>query len=188
VPMSTIEIIELSNSESVREQLADMLIETVAAGGTLNFMHPLARSAALSFWEKAFRSVASGDRIILGALDGAHVIGTLSILLDCGDNQPHRCEIGKIMTSRSHRGQGIASQLVAESEKTARARRRSMMVVTTATGGTAFSLYERMGFTLAGTIPNFGTDPHGKMEGCMFYWKQIDAQPQTTATRLKEAV
>jgi ribosomal protein S18 acetylase RimI-like enzyme len=188
MPKSNIEIIELSDSESIREQLADMLIETVANGGTLNFMHPLARSAALSFWEKGFRSVASGDRVILGALDGSRVVGTLSIFLDCGDNQPHRCEIGKIMTSLSHRGQGIGSQLVAESERAARARRRSLMVVTTATGGTAYSLYERIGFTLAGTIPNFGSDPHGKMEGCMFYWKQIDAQPQATMARLDEAV
>jgi ribosomal protein S18 acetylase RimI-like enzyme len=185
---SNVEIVELSDSESVREQLADLLIETVASGGTLNFMHPLGRSAALSFWEKAFRSVASGDRVVLGAVDGARVVGTLSIFLDCGDNQSHRCEIGKIMTSLSHRGQGIGRDLVAESESIARAQERSLMVVTTATGGTAYSLYEKMGFTLAGTIPNFGSDPHGKMEGCMFYWKQIDASPRTAMTRHDETV
>jgi ribosomal protein S18 acetylase RimI-like enzyme len=188
MPKSNIKIVELNDNESIREQLANMLTETVANGGTLNFMHPLAKSAALSFWEKAFRLVASGDRVILGALDGSRVVGTLSILLDCGDNQPHRCEIGKIMTSLSHRGQGIGSQLVAEAESAARARRRSLMVVTTATGGTAYSLYERMGFTHADTIPNFGSDPHGKMEGCMFYWKQIDTQSQAKMTYSIEAL
>ncbi|WP_316195205.1 MULTISPECIES: GNAT family N-acetyltransferase [unclassified Bradyrhizobium] len=182
MPNSKLEIVELDNSEDIREQLADMLMETVAGGATLNFMHPLAKSAALAFWQKSFESVASGNRIILGALDGTRLVGTLSILLDCGDNQSHRCEIGKVMTSLSHRGKGIGSQLVAAAERTARARQRSLMVVTTATGGTAHNLYERMGFVHAGTIPYFGSDPYGKMEGCMFYWKQIEAQSQAAAT------
>ena len=40
--------------------LADLLIETVAAGGSVSFMHPLAPEAANAFWEKSLAAAARG--------------------------------------------------------------------------------------------------------------------------------
>jgi GNAT superfamily N-acetyltransferase len=172
--MQDIAITQLTHTPETLQQLSTLLVEAVASGGNVNFMHPLAHTAAAAFWEEAFRSVAAGRRIILGAMNKSELIGTLTLTLDCGQNQPHRCEVAKIMTKQAYRGRGVGNALIGEAERVARDLKRSIIVLTTATGAGAHTLYEKAGFVLAGTIPNFGYNPHGQMAGCMFYWKQID--------------
>ena len=48
--MPDIEIKPLSASANIRAMLCEMLIETVANGGSVSFMHPLAPEAADAFW------------------------------------------------------------------------------------------------------------------------------------------
>ena len=43
----------------------------------------------------------------------------------------------------------------------------------TAVDGGASALYERLGFVLAGTIPDYALKPHGGLTGTMVYWKRI---------------
>ncbi len=121
--MPEIEIAPLSDSPAVRDALSEMLIEVVANGGSVGFMHPLAREAAAAFWERALAAAARGERIVLGAFDGERLVGTVTLLLDCPPNQPHRAEIAKLMTRVSHRGRGVAKALMQEAERAAVERR-----------------------------------------------------------------
>ncbi len=50
---------ELRASPELSGMLADMLIEVVAGGGSVSFMHPLAPDAARGFWD---RSLAAAER------------------------------------------------------------------------------------------------------------------------------
>ena len=43
----------------------------------------------------------------------------------------------------------------------------------TATDGGASGLYEKLGFTLAGEIPDYAFKPQGGLSGALFYWKRI---------------
>ena len=52
--MPGIEIAPLNDSPAVRDALSEMLIEVVANGGSVGFMHPLAGGAAAAFWERAY--------------------------------------------------------------------------------------------------------------------------------------
>ena len=99
----------LTASPQTLDALADILVETVAAGGSVHFMHPLAFEDARGFWEKALAAAARGERIVLGAYDGETLISTVSLLLDTPPNQQHRAEIGKMMTHQRHRGRGAAT-------------------------------------------------------------------------------
>src|SRR6187402_262087 len=93
----TIEV--LSGRPEVINALADLLVETVAAGGSVSFMHPLARETAMAFWERSLAAAARDERIVLGLRDPeALLIGTVTLLLDCPPNQRHRAEIAKLMT------------------------------------------------------------------------------------------
>ena len=83
---------------------------------------------------------------MLGAFDGEHLIGTVTLLLDLPPNQPHRAEIAKMMTRISHRGRGVATALMREAEAIAVARGRTLLVLDTAVEDGASWLYERMGF------------------------------------------
>ena len=171
--MPDIDIRSLSASPETTAQLGEILVEAVANGGSVSFMHPLSPDAARAFWEGALAAAGRGERVVLGAWDGEILVGTVTLLLDCPPNQPHRAEIAKLMTRLSHRGRGVAGALMRAAEALAVERGRTLLVLDTATEGGAAGLYEGLGFVLAGTIPDYALKPHGGLTGTMIYWKQI---------------
>ncbi|MBZ9994633.1 GNAT family N-acetyltransferase [Mesorhizobium sp. BH1-1-4] len=171
--MNAIEIGPLAASTGTLAVLADLLVETVAAGGSVSFMHPLALEAASAFWEKSLASAAKGERMVLGAWDGKALVGTVTLLLDCPPNQPHRAEIAKLMTSVECRGRGVGTRLMRAAERLAAEKGRTLLVLDTATEEGASGLYETLGFTLAGEIPDYALKPHGGLTGTLIYWKRI---------------
>jgi len=173
--MPEIEIKVLNASPDIRAMLSEILVETVANGGSVSFMHPLASEVADAFWENSLAAAARGERIVLGAFDDEKLIGTVTLLLDCPPNQPHRAEIAKLMTRISHRGRGVAKALMAAAESMAVERARALLVLDTAAEGGASGLYERLGFQLAGVIPDYAFKPHGGLSGTMIYWKRTRA-------------
>jgi ribosomal protein S18 acetylase RimI-like enzyme len=173
--MATIDIRPLTAAADIRDRLSEILIETVAHGGSVSFMHPLAPEAARAFWHAALAAAGRGERIVLGAWDGSTLAGTVTLMLDCPPNQPHRAEIAKMMTRVSHRGRGIASALMREAERLAIAQGRTLLVLDTATDGGAARLYERLGFQQAGEIPDYALKPQGGLTGTLIYWKRIGA-------------
>jgi ribosomal protein S18 acetylase RimI-like enzyme len=154
-------------------ELASTLIEVVANGGSVGFMHPLLPDAAMAFWEASLTAAAEGRRIVLGARDGDALIGTVTLLLDCPPNQPHRAEVAKLMTRVSHRGRGAARALLLAAERLAIDRGRTLLTLDTATEGGAGGLYEQLGFRKAGEIPDYALKPHGGLTGTILYWKRI---------------
>ena len=175
--MSEIHIAPLESSPQIRAALSRILIEVVANGGSVSFMHPLAPEAADAFWVRSLAAATRGERIVLGAFDDGDLVGTVTLLLDCPPNQPHRAEIAKLMTRTSHRGRGVAKALMRAAERLAVERARSLLVLDTATDGGASALYEGLGFTLAGEIPDYALKPHGGLTGTLIYWKRPGARP-----------
>ncbi len=171
--MTGIRIEAVTASPGTREMLVDLLIETVAHGGSVSFMHPLTHDRARKFWDDALASAARGERVVFGAWDGDQLVGTVTLMLNCPPNQPHRAEISKMMTRVSHRGRGIATLLLQAAEASAVERARTLLVLDTAVEDGASVLYERLGFTLTGIIPDYALKPHGGLTGTMVYWKRI---------------
>ena len=153
--------------------LSELLIETVAAGGSVSFMHPLDLQTAAAFWRSALAAAERGERIVLGAFDGGLLVGTVSLLLDCPPNQPHRAEIAKMMTRLNVRGRGVATALMRTAERHAVERARTLLTLDTAEDEGASGFYEKLGFTYAGTIPDYALKPHGGLTGTTLYWKRI---------------
>ena len=171
--MNSIEIEPLNTSAETLAALADLLVETVAAGGSVSFMHPLEQQAASAFWEKSLAAVARGERAVLGAWGGKALVGTVTLLLDFPPNQPHRAEIAKLMTRLDHRGRGVGTRLMRAAERLAVEKGRTLLVLDTATEEGASGLYEKLGFTLAGEVPDYALKPHGGLTGTLIYWKRI---------------
>jgi ribosomal protein S18 acetylase RimI-like enzyme len=182
---SEITITPLQPAPHIRTALSEILIEVVANGGSVSFMHPLAQEVADTFWEGSLAAAARGERIVLGAYDGEYLVGTVTLLLNCPPNQPHRAEIAKLMTRVSHRGRGVATALMQVAEQLAVERARTLLVLDTAVEGGAASLYERLGFTLAGIIPDYAFTPRGELSGTMIYWKRIGGTSQCVTSDSK---
>ena len=173
--MRQIGITPLDDTPGIRAALSEIIIEAVASGGSVSFMHPMASEVADAFWRDSLASADRGERVVLGAYDGEHLIGTVTLLLNLPPNQPHRAEIAKMMTRISHRGRGVAKALMHAAESIAVARGRTLLVLDTAVEGGASKLYEALGFNLTGVVPDYALKPHGGLTGTMIYWKRIQA-------------
>jgi ribosomal protein S18 acetylase RimI-like enzyme len=168
-------IAALEPSDDVRSALRDILIETVAEGGSVSFMHPLAPDEAEAFWTTALAAAGRGERLVLGAWDDGVLAGTVTLLLDCPPNQPHRGEIAKLMVRPSHRARGFAAALMRAAEAAAVECGRTLLVLDTAEEGGAAGLYEGLGFQRVGLIPDYALKPHGGLTGTIIYFKRIGA-------------
>lgn len=166
-------IITLSSQPAVIAALADLLIDTVANGGSVSFMHPLAPETATAFWTSSLAAADRGERVVLGVYDGETLVATVTLLLDCPPNQPHRAEIAKMMTRVSYRGQGIARSLMQIAERLAVDRGKTLLNLDTAADEGAAGFYESLGFQKAGIIPDYALKPHGGLTGTIIYWKRI---------------
>jgi ribosomal protein S18 acetylase RimI-like enzyme len=171
--MPDINIAPLNSSAPLRAALSGILVEAVASGGSVSFMHPLSLKTADTFWQSSLAAADRGERIVLGAFDEAQLIGTVTVLLDLPQNQQHRAEIAKMMTRISHRGRGVATALMRHAERMALERGRTLLVLDTAVEDGASRLYEGLGFRLSGVIPDYALKPRGGLTGAMFYWKRI---------------
>jgi ribosomal protein S18 acetylase RimI-like enzyme len=171
--MPAIRIAPLTDLPQIRVALSGLLVETVANGGSVSFMHPLPLEAADAFWRDSLSSAARGERIVLGAFDGDDLVATVTLLLNLPPNQPHRAEIAKMMTRVSHRHRGIATSLMRAVETLARELGRVLLVLDTAVDDGASTLYEGLGFNLTGVIPDYAFKPHGGLTGTNIYWKRI---------------
>lgn len=172
----TLRIEPLQAAPETCAALAAILVDVVAAGGSVGFMHPLSPAAALAFWTESLAKAGRGERIVLGAWNEDVLAGTVTLLLDFPPNQPHRCELAKMMTRPAHRGRGIATALVRRAEALARAHRKTLIVLDTAAEGGASGFYEGLGYMLAGSVPDFALLPHGGLTPTRFYWKRIGAE------------
>jgi ribosomal protein S18 acetylase RimI-like enzyme len=173
--MGEVRIAPLADEPSVRAALGRMLVEVVADGGSVGFMHPLGIDEAEGFWSGSLQAAKRGERVVLGAFDDEDLIGTVTLQLACPPNQPHRGEIAKMMTAVSHRGRGIASALLRQAEVIAASKGKTMLVLDTASEEGASGLYERMGFVFAGELPDYAYKPHGGLTGTRLYWKRLTA-------------
>ena len=173
--MPDIEIKPLSPSPDIRASLSEMLIEAVAHGGSVSFMHPLPSEVANAFWEKSLAAAARGERIVLGAFDGEQLVGTVTLVLDLAPNQPHRAEIAKMITRVSHRGRGVATALLRAAETHGDRSTGAGCSCSTPPSTTAPRRTIRARRLQAGrrSFRTTRCKPHGGLTGTMFYWKRI---------------
>jgi GNAT superfamily N-acetyltransferase len=117
------------------DELADVLIDCVEGGASVSFMHPLSRDRAVVFWRRVVQGVAAGARALLVAEDALGLCGTVQLVLDQPENQPHRADLSKMLVHRRARRQGLGAALMRAAEATARECGKTLLVLDAVTGG-----------------------------------------------------
>jgi GNAT superfamily N-acetyltransferase len=153
--------------------LADVLIDCVEGGASVSFMHPLSRERARAFWRRVGQGVAVGERALLVAEDALGLCGTVQLVLDQPENQPHRAELAKMLVHRRARRQGLGAALMRAAEATARECGKTLLVLDTASAD-AERLYERLGWVRVGAIPGYALLPRGGLCGTTLYYRTLD--------------
>jgi GNAT superfamily N-acetyltransferase len=156
-------------------QLADVLIDCVEGGASVSFMHPLAPQRALAFWRGVAEGAAAGQRALLVAQEAGTgcIVGTVQLLLDLPENQPHRADVAKLLVHRRARRQGLARRLMQALDAQAQACGRTVLVLDTAVGGGAEPLYQQLGWQRVGPVPRYALMPDGSPCDTCFYYKHL---------------
>jgi GNAT superfamily N-acetyltransferase len=162
--------------DSLINALADVLLDCVEGGASVSFMLPLTRDRAVAFWRKVAEGVASGGRALLVAEDAHGICGTVQLLLDLPENQPHRADVAKMLVHRRARRQGLGAALMRAAETTARECGRTLLVLDTVTGGDAERLYARLGWVRVGEIPNYALFPQGGYCSTTVFYRELGVE------------
>lgn len=169
----TLEQLTRIDNDADFDQLIETLIETVAGGGSISFMHPVSMEKALAFWKKIAADVANGERILLVARnDEGEIVGTVQSVIAQPENQPHRADIAKMMVHPRARRRGIAEALMKEIERLTLAAGKTVMVLDTETGRAASHLYTKLGWHAAGDVPDYALLPHGGLCSTTYFYKR----------------
>ena len=126
----------------------------------------------MAFWRRVAQGVAAGERALLVAEDARGVCGTVQLVLDLPENQPHRADLSKMLVHRRARRQGLGAALMRAAEATARECGKTLLVLDTA-GGDAERLYERLGWMRVGDIPGYALLPHGGLCSTTVYYRDL---------------
>jgi len=159
--------------EQILGGLAEVLIDCVEGGASVSFMLPLSREKARAYWRGVAESAARGERAVLAAVDApGTIVGTVQLILDLPENQPHRGDLAKMLVHRRARRAGVGAALLAAAEECAREEGRTLLVLDTASAEAA-RLYERHGWQRVGQVPGYALFPDGRPCATTFYFKTL---------------
>jgi hypothetical protein len=145
--------------DAAAEGLTDLLIDCVDGGASVSFMQPLTRERALAFWRRVGDGATRGERVLLVAEDAEGVVGTVQVILEQAENQPHRADVAKMLVHRRARRQ-------------ARAAGKTLLVLDTASAD-AERLYARLGWQRCGVIPGYALLPQGGLCDTTYFYRQL---------------
>jgi ribosomal protein S18 acetylase RimI-like enzyme len=170
--MTVVRTLDGATVSGARERLCEILIDCVEHGASVGFLAPLAHADADAYWRRIAHAVAEDRCVLLVAeLDG-EVVGTVQLDVDTLPNQPHRATVCKLLVHTEARRRGVGEALMAGAERAARERGRWLLTLDTATAD-AVRLYERMGWSRSGAIPDYALNPDSSLTDTVFYWKRL---------------
>jgi len=155
------------------DALAAVLADCVAGGASVSYMSPFSQDDARAQFASWAAEVEDGTRLLLAAFRDDEVVGTVQVVFAAPPNQPHRADVAKLLVHRSARRLGVAQRLMEHAEAEARAEGRTLLVLDTVTGDDAERLYERLGWTRVGVIPNYALYPDGRTCDTTVFWKAV---------------
>ena len=154
------------------QALADVLLDCVEGGASVSFMWPLSRERALEFWRHVADGVAASERVLLIAEDESGMLGTVQLILDQPDNQPHRADLAKMLVLRCARKRGLGEALMRAAEQIAKKAGKTLLVLDTASPD-AERLYERCGWIRCGVIPGYALLPQGGYCDTTYFYRAL---------------
>lgn len=164
-------------------QLRALLLDAVAHGASVGFVSPLGDAAADAYWREVQEAVAAGSRILLVGWRDHVMVGTVQLDLCMKPNGSNRAEVQKLLVHSGARRTGAATALMAAAEMQALALRRGLLFLDTEAGSGAESLYQRLGYTRVGELPEYCATPDGAWRATAIYYKTLFVRERQDAPR-----
>ena len=168
-----VERLDATATADALDGLVDVLRDVVDGGASVGFLAPLSVPLAQAFWRGVGERVGRGEVALFVARDDRGIAGTVQLHLAMPANQPHRSEIAKLLVHRRARGAGVAGRLMARAEIEAMTLGKTLLVLDTVVGSIADSLYQRLGWTRVGVIPDYALFPDGRLCDSALFYKRL---------------
>ena len=170
-----VEVKRLNGSEtrSSLDALADVLHDAVEGGDSVSFMNGFDVGDARAFYESLLPEFERGTRVLLAAYVDGELVGTVQLVHAWPPNSQHRADVAKLVVHRRARGRGVGRALMEQLEREARAEGKTLLILDTVAERAADRLYDRLGWTKLGTVPDYARDPDGSFCDATFFYKQL---------------
>jgi ribosomal protein S18 acetylase RimI-like enzyme len=174
--MITIERLSAIDDPAMRRDLLELLADAVEGGASVGFTLPFERDVGVSYWQDVSCSLVSGTHHLLVARNAkGEMVGAVQLIRSTRQNGRHRAEMQKLIVRKGYRRQGVARQLIAAAEDLAKARGIRLIVLDTRAGDAAEALYQTLGYTRSGVVPDYTSDGHGHYAATAFYYRLLAA-------------
>ncbi len=153
--------------------MADLLVDAVDTGASVNFMAGFTRREACTFWLNQIPELRTGARQLFVADDGTRILATVVLTFAPQPNAPHRGEITKMIVHSSMRRQGIGQRILSAAEDAARAAGRTLLLLDTESDTAGEALYRRCGWIEYGRVPGHAHKTDGRLAETTFFYKEL---------------
>jgi ribosomal protein S18 acetylase RimI-like enzyme len=155
--------------------LCELLTDAVDSGASIGFLPPLREGEAAEYWSGVAAAIGDGSRVMLIAVDGGRVVGSVQLDYAMRRNALHRAEIMKLMVHRSARRRGIGRALMLEAARVAAAAGRTLLVLDTRHGDPSETLYRSLGYQAAGIIPRYARSASGELHATILMYLELES-------------
>jgi GNAT superfamily N-acetyltransferase len=169
----TIDELDPARVEAHLDDLAQLLLDAHASGMALGLAAPLTRQAARNAYAGAAARLAPGERVLLGAFDGDELVGAVQLDRSEVANGRHRAEVHRLVVRADRRGAGVGRALMEAAVENGRALDLRLLWLSTHEGSDADRVYERLGWTRSGVIPDYAELPNGDLAANAFYFLRL---------------
>ncbi|HRA48015.1 MAG TPA: GNAT family N-acetyltransferase [Thermomicrobiales bacterium] len=150
--------------------LVAILDDVISAGASVGWISPPPESEARAYWNQ----VIQPNLRLVCAFAGERIIATGQIEFASKENGSHRAEIAKVLVRSDYQGEGLGRKIMIALEEIAVAHGRTLLHLDTDTDARSNEFYRRLGWTEAGTIPNWAKSAaDGQLHGTTFYYKDL---------------
>jgi ribosomal protein S18 acetylase RimI-like enzyme len=153
--------------------LCELLRDAVSGGASVGWVAVPSVLEASAYWHSVADQVHSGAVMVLVAQESPQVIGTVQLHFSKRPNGAHRAEVARLLVHSRARRRGVGAALMAAIEEEALPYGVRLLVLDTRTGDPSQQLYEKIGYTLAGTIPHYARGTTGALEPTSVMYKEI---------------
>ena len=168
-----VEPLSVAAVEQHLDALAQLLLDAHAAGMSLGLAAPLDHERATAAYREAAARLAPGERMLLAAFDGDELVGAVQLDRSEAGNGRHRAEVRRLVVRADRRGAGVGRALMEAVVEAARGLDLRLLWLSTHEGTNADRIYERLGWTRAGVIPEYAELPSGELTGNAFYFLRL---------------
>ncbi len=172
-------LLKLEKLEPYLDDLVLLLTDAVENGASIGFLPPVSEQEAKNYWLKTQEDLFSYNRQVLAIRNEDRLVGSIQIETSPKADALHRCKVEKLMVLSDVQNSGFATTLIEGAERVAASMQKQLIYLETRSEDDASHLFIKMGYTVAGEIPNYARSANGQLEATTFFYKEVEPTFET---------